>query len=274
MKRSREESEAGDAADSSSEPAVKKTAMEAGSTATAVSNVNNMEVALTSTSASNPLTSVGATTNSTTNSTDVHGVNQGGLVEGGGVVENTPEQIPVQVPQNVVSGLSSGAAVVVGGTEQPQLSQPHPNMVGNGDDRPDGAGPEVPAPAAAAAAAAAPPAPQAPPAQMPPRAAAPIEVEEPNPPPQGKLKVEDALAYLAKVKGEFHDDPDNPHIYNLFLDIMKNFKSQQIDTPGVISQVSQLFRGHDHLILGFNTFLPPVRCGCTPVVGGIGKYFF
>ena len=38
---------------------------------------------------------------------------------------------------------------------------------------------------------------------------------------------------------------------------MKNFKSQQIDTPGVISQVSQLFRGHDHLILGFNTFLPP-----------------
>ena len=79
--------------------------------------------------------------------------------------------------------------------------------------------------------------------------------EEPQ--QQGKLKVEDALAYLAKVKGEFQDDPENPHIYNLFLDIMKNFKSQQIDTPGVISQVSQLFRGHDHLILGFNTFLPP-----------------
>ena len=74
---------------------------------------------------------------------------------------------------------------------------------------------------------------------------------------EGKLKVECALAYLAKVKHEFQDDPENPHIYNLFLDIMKNFGSQQIDTPGVISQVSQLFRGHNHLILGFNTFLPP-----------------
>ena len=81
--------------------------------------------------------------------------------------------------------------------------------------------------------------------------------QQEEPQQQGKLKVEDALAYLAKVKGEFQDDPENPHIYNLFLDIMKNFKSQQIDTPGVISQVSQLFRGHDHLILGFNTFLPP-----------------
>ena len=87
------------------------------------------------------------------------------------------------------------------------------------------------------------------------QASAPPAAEQPQ--QQGKLKVEDALAYLAKVKGEFHNDEENPHIYNLFLDIMKNFKSQQIDTPGVISQVSQLFRGHDHLILGFNTFLPP-----------------
>ena len=30
-----------------------------------------------------------------------------------------------------------------------------------------------------------------------------------------------------------------------------------IDTPGVIKQVSQLFRGYPKLILGFNTFLPP-----------------
>ena len=30
-----------------------------------------------------------------------------------------------------------------------------------------------------------------------------------------------------------------------------------IDTPGVIRRVSELFRGHDRLILGFNTFLPP-----------------
>ena len=30
-----------------------------------------------------------------------------------------------------------------------------------------------------------------------------------------------------------------------------------IDTPGVISRVSNLFRGHSELIEGFNTFLPP-----------------
>ena len=36
--------------------------------------------------------------------------------------------------------------------------------------------------------------------------------------------------YLDQVKMEFGD---RPHIYNEFLDIMKTFKSQQIDTPGV-----------------------------------------
>lgn len=30
-----------------------------------------------------------------------------------------------------------------------------------------------------------------------------------------------------------------------------------LDTPGVISRVSNLFRGHPDLIVGFNTFLPP-----------------
>lgn len=38
---------------------------------------------------------------------------------------------------------------------------------------------------------------------------------------------------------------------------MKEFKSQSIDTPGVIARVSNLFRGHPELIVGFNTFLPP-----------------
>lgn len=33
--------------------------------------------------------------------------------------------------------------------------------------------------------------------------------------------------------------------------------SCSIDTPGVISRVSQLFKGHPDLIMGFNTFLPP-----------------
>jgi len=65
--------------------------------------------------------------------------------------------------------------------------------------------------------------------------------------------VEDALLYLDQVKVEFGD---RPHIYNEFLDIMKTFKTQQIDTPGVIRRVSNLFQGNRRLVLGFNTFLP------------------
>ncbi|XP_053147696.1 paired amphipathic helix protein Sin3b [Hemicordylus capensis] len=37
---------------------------------------------------------------------------------------------------------------------------------------------------------------------------------------------------------------------------MKEFKSQSIDTPGVIRRVSQLFHEHPDLIVGFNAFLP------------------
>ena len=68
-----------------------------------------------------------------------------------------------------------------------------------------------------------------------------------------ELRVEDALLYLDQVKMEFGD---RPQIYNEFLDIMKTFKTQQIDTPGVIRRVSTLFQGNKKLVLGFNTFLP------------------
>ena len=71
----------------------------------------------------------------------------------------------------------------------------------------------------------------------------------------------DALSYLDQVKVQFASSPD---VYNQFLDIMKDFKSQAIDTPGVIGRVSQLFQGNPSLIQGFNTFLPPgyrIECG-------------
>ena len=45
-----------------------------------------------------------------------------------------------------------------------------------------------------------------------------------------ELKVEDALLYLDQVKVEF---ADKPHVYNEFLEIMKNFKAQSINTPGM-----------------------------------------
>ncbi|KAI1788076.1 hypothetical protein LXA43DRAFT_1161851 [Ganoderma leucocontextum] len=67
------------------------------------------------------------------------------------------------------------------------------------------------------------------------------------------LNVSDALSYLDSVKLQFAEQPE---VYNKFLDIMKDFKSQFIDTPGVIERVSNLFHGHPALIQGFNTFLP------------------
>eukprot|EP00607_Mallomonas_marina_P001776 CAMPEP_0182437202 /NCGR_PEP_ID=MMETSP1167-20130531/84878_1 /TAXON_ID=2988 /ORGANISM="Mallomonas Sp, Strain CCMP3275" /LENGTH=1342 /DNA_ID=CAMNT_0024630025 /DNA_START=60 /DNA_END=4089 /DNA_ORIENTATION=- len=78
-------------------------------------------------------------------------------------------------------------------------------------------------------------------------------MNRPVPKPVRELKVEDALLYLDQVKMEFSD---KPQIYNEFLEIMKNFKAQSINTPGVIDRVKNLFRGYNKLILGFNTFLP------------------
>lgn len=46
-------------------------------------------------------------------------------------------------------------------------------------------------------------------------------------------------------------------IMNSFWCLINIFSSFSIDTPGVISRVSNLFKGHPDLIVGFNTFLPP-----------------
>ncbi|XP_074569740.1 paired amphipathic helix protein Sin3-like 4 isoform X1 [Curcuma longa] len=68
-----------------------------------------------------------------------------------------------------------------------------------------------------------------------------------------KLTTNDALAYLKAVKDIFQDKREK---YDEFLQVMKDFKSQRIDTNGVIMRVKELFKGHRDLILGFNTFLP------------------
>ncbi|GAA6003125.1 uncharacterized protein JCM10292_002880 [Rhodotorula paludigena] len=82
------------------------------------------------------------------------------------------------------------------------------------------------------------------------------------------LNVRDALTYLDRVKMTFADQTE---VYDRFLTIMKDFKSQGIDTPGVIDRVSTLFRGHPALIQGFNTFLPPgYRIECTVAPNGAG----
>src|SRR3954463_12439373 len=47
-------------------------------------------------------------------------------------------------------------------------------------------------------------------------------------------------------------------------EVVTRLTGYSIDTPGVISRVSELFAGHPNLIQGFNTFLPPgyrIECG-------------
>ncbi|XVE84974.1 hypothetical protein DITRI_Ditri17bG0054700 [Diplodiscus trichospermus] len=68
-----------------------------------------------------------------------------------------------------------------------------------------------------------------------------------------KLTTNDALTYLKAVKDIFHERREK---YDDFLEVMKDFKAQRIDTAGVIARVKDLFKGHRDLILGFNTFLP------------------
>ncbi|KAJ6499675.1 hypothetical protein C8R47DRAFT_1111333 [Mycena vitilis] len=73
------------------------------------------------------------------------------------------------------------------------------------------------------------------------------------------LNTIDALRYLALVQSQ-----TAPEVYNRFLDIMKDFKSQIINELGVnqcgvnrlIKRISQLFHDYPALIEGLNIFLP------------------
>jgi paired amphipathic helix protein Sin3a len=68
-----------------------------------------------------------------------------------------------------------------------------------------------------------------------------------------KLTTNDALVYLKNVKDKFQDKREK---YEEFLEVMRDFKSERIDTNGVIIRVKTLFNGYPELILGFNAFLP------------------
>ncbi|XP_024381894.1 paired amphipathic helix protein Sin3-like 3 isoform X2 [Physcomitrium patens] len=68
-----------------------------------------------------------------------------------------------------------------------------------------------------------------------------------------RLTTDDALAYLKAVKDKFKNDKTK---YEEFLEVIKDFKAQKLDTAGVISRVKQLFKGYPKLIMGFNAFLP------------------
>ncbi|ELR05848.1 hypothetical protein GMDG_07621, partial [Pseudogymnoascus destructans 20631-21] len=64
----------------------------------------------------------------------------------------------------------------------------------------------------------------------------------------------EAVSYVKQVILESVDQPD---IYRTFLHILKDYESQVIGLPDLISRVSELFAGHPNLIQGLIPFLPP-----------------
>lgn len=57
------------------------------------------------------------------------------------------------------------------------------------------------------------------------------------------LDVTDALGYLDAVKVQFHDRPD---VYNQFLDIMKDFKSQMYVVSRPVFELTRMVSQHRH----------------------------
>ncbi|GLU02000.1 hypothetical protein SLE2022_192730 [Rubroshorea leprosula] len=70
---------------------------------------------------------------------------------------------------------------------------------------------------------------------------------------QKLLTRNDAVTYLSQVKEAFQDGGEK---YDMFNEVMRDFRAQKIDTAGVIARVKELFKGHNNLLYGFNTFLP------------------
>ncbi|KAK9384823.1 hypothetical protein V1515DRAFT_610189 [Lipomyces mesembrius] len=176
---------------------------------------------------------------------------------------NQPSQSP-SISQTPLPSLSSSVVV-----QQPMMASPPSTNApapGTQQQQPPGQ-PQplsVPSPIAQHQAAAALPISQGLPAAQNPLSAASAGSTAQQIAAYRPLNVKDALSYLDQVKVQFQNQPD---VYNRFLDIMKDFKSQSIDTPGVIDRVSTLFSGHPNLIQGFNTFLPPgyrIECSSDP----------
>jgi paired amphipathic helix protein Sin3a len=68
-------------------------------------------------------------------------------------------------------------------------------------------------------------------------------------------KFSNALVYLDHIKKELGES--QPSLYQDFLRVMSEFKSQSCDTVGVVSRIKAIFKDHPDLIREFNDFLPP-----------------
>lgn len=71
---------------------------------------------------------------------------------------------------------------------------------------------------------------------------------------QGQLPtLINALSFLDQIKIQF---ADREHIYDTFLELMREFKRGDIDVPSVVGSVRKLFEEEDELLRGFDGFLP------------------
>ncbi|CAN0924117.1 Paired amphipathic helix protein Sin3-like 3 [Linum grandiflorum] len=64
-----------------------------------------------------------------------------------------------------------------------------------------------------------------------------------------KLTPDEALAYMKAAQDRLENEPEK---YDEFLEVLKDFKAQRIDTAGVIERVNDLFKGHPDLMLDFH----------------------
>ncbi|EOA34590.1 hypothetical protein CARUB_v10022148mg [Capsella rubella] len=71
--------------------------------------------------------------------------------------------------------------------------------------------------------------------------------------PHKKPTTNEALDYLRAVRDKYID---NHEIYDKFLETMKDYRAERVDTGGVILRVKELFKGEPEILLGFNTFVP------------------
>lgn len=65
------------------------------------------------------------------------------------------------------------------------------------------------------------------------------------------LVFKDAKAYIDAVRVAFEDRREK---YAEFLEVLSDYKAERIDIQGVKARLVELFKGHEDLILGFNTF--------------------
>ncbi|KAL5230266.1 hypothetical protein ABZP36_029042 [Zizania latifolia] len=72
-------------------------------------------------------------------------------------------------------------------------------------------------------------------------------------PPVKKVTINQGIRYIEAIKDTF---PHDPEMYQIFVGVMRDYKSKRIDIYGVVFRISMLFEGHKKLLRGFNKFLP------------------